>query len=171
MQAQTPFDPAQYLSSPLQKGAYKLFAKPIDSLLSISKLEGQIAEAREVSGATGRPFIECFHDRMGVRLKIDPSDLAKIPTEGPVVVLSNHPFGLLDASILCRLLPEHRADTKFLANYLLAKLPEAEPHTIAVDPFDGERSASQNLKPMREAIQWLRDGHLLGTFPAGRWRI
>ncbi|MFM7133520.1 MAG: lysophospholipid acyltransferase family protein, partial [Planctomycetota bacterium] len=49
-------------------------------------------------------------------------------------------------------------------------------HCIFVDPFGG--AARRNASAIREALAWLRDGHVLGTFPAGevsarhwgRWR-
>ena len=167
MPTQTPFDPAQYLTSPLQKGTYKLLSKPLDSLLSISKLEDQINRGRERSARTDRPFLECLHAEMDITLKVDLGDLEKIPSDGPVLILSNHPFGLLDATILCQLISERRPDCKFLANYHVAKLPEAAPFVIPVDPYESDKSTLANLRPMREALRWLRDGHVLTTFPAG----
>lgn len=167
MQTQSPFDPAQYLKSPLQKRTYRLLSKPIDSLLSISKLERQIDRGRERAARTDRPFLECLHAEMNITPKVDPADLAKIPEEGPVLILSNHPFGLLDATLLCQLFSARRPDCKFIANYLVAKLPEAAPFVIPVDPYANDQSTAQNLRPMREVMRWLRDGHLLTTFPAG----
>ncbi|MEM6733780.1 MAG: glycerol acyltransferase, partial [Myxococcota bacterium] len=58
-------------------------------------------------------------------------------------------------------------DCKVLANYILSCYPEMLPNLILVDPFDSVESKRRNLKGIREAIAWLRDGHLMGTFPAG----
>ena len=104
---------------------------------------------------------------MEITTKVNEDELNRIPKSGPVVIVSNHPFGLLDASILCEHLSAYRPDCKFLANYLIAKLPEAAPFIIPVDPFDSETSATQNFRPMREAMRWLRKDNLLVTFPAG----
>ncbi|MFT5857349.1 MAG: putative hemolysin [Verrucomicrobiales bacterium] len=161
------FDPATYLKSPLQKATYRALAKPIDSLLSISKLENYFNLARTRSSENHRPFNESLHKEMDIRTKIDLNHLGRIPRTGPVVIVSNHPFGLLDASILCEHLSAYRPDCKFLANYMVAKLPEAAPYVIPVNPFDTEKSTAQNLRPMREAMRWLRSGKVLITFPAG----
>ena len=167
MQDHKPFDLAQFIRSPLKRRAYNLLSKPLNSVLSISGLERELSHSRENSAKTGRPFLDCLHSSMGVTIKVDPASLAKVPTEGPVVILSNHPFGLLDASLLCQMLSAYRPDCKFLANHILTTIPEANPFIIPVDPFNNEDSPGKNLRPMRDAIRWLRDGHLLATFPAG----
>jgi len=166
-QTQSPFDPEQFLSSPLQKKAYRLFARPIDRILAVSKLEQQFDRARERTSETNDPFLQSLLVEKKIAPKVDPEDLAKIPKEGPVLIVSNHPYGMLDAAMLCNLFSAYRADTKFLANYLITKVPESRPFVIPVDPFDSEKSAAQNLRPIREAMRWLKGGHLLATFPAG----
>jgi putative hemolysin len=47
-----------------------------------------------------------------------------IPSEGPLVVVANHPFGGLEGLILGSLLLGARPDTKLMANYLLARIPQ-----------------------------------------------
>ena len=38
---------------------------------------------------------------------------------------------------------------------------------LCVDPFDTKGAPARNLKPLRDGLRWLRDGHCLATFPAG----
>ena len=60
-----------------------------------------------------------------------------------------------------------RPDLKILANHLLRCIPDMRDLLIYIDPFDKKDSILTNLKPLREAIAWLRAGHVLAVFPAG----
>jgi hypothetical protein len=45
-------------------------------------------------------------------------DLAKIPVQGPLVVVANHPFGAIEGIIAGSLLLNIRTDVRILGNYL-----------------------------------------------------
>src|ERR1700716_1836233 len=104
---------------------------------------------------------------MRVGLRVTAADTARIPATGPVVVVANHPFGVLDGAVLTVLLTRVRADVKILANFLLGDVPELHRHCIFVDPFQTERSAVSNRRALREALAWLQTGGMLAIFPAG----
>lgn len=115
-----------------------------------------------------RPFEARGLARMNVGWTVSDADVARIPAEGPVVAVANHPFGMVEGLVLIELLRRARPnDFKILANYILSCYPEMLPNLILVDPFDSEESKRRNLRGIREAISWLRGGHVLGTFPAG----
>ena len=82
---------------------------------------------------------------MRVDLRVAASDGARIPATGPVVVIANHPYGVLDGAILTVLLTRVRPDVKVLTNFLLADVPELQKHCIFVDPFQTDRSV--DVKP------------------------
>jgi putative hemolysin len=104
---------------------------------------------------------------MRVGLRVTAADTARIPATGPVVVVANHPFGVLDGAVLTVLLTRVRPDVKILTNFLLGDVPELHRHCIFVDPFHIERSASSNRRALREALAWLQTGGMLAIFPAG----
>ncbi len=104
---------------------------------------------------------------MRIGLRIDSADQARIPATGPVVVVANHPYGVLDGALLTVLLTRVRPDVKVLANFLLGDVPELERHCIFVDPFQTDRSVDSNRRALREALAWLRQGGMLAIFPAG----
>lgn len=104
---------------------------------------------------------------LGVRYSVISGEIERIPRQGPVVVVSNHPFGALDAIILTHLLRSVRPDTRFFANHLLAKVQESHPYCIFVDPFGNDGSIRTNLGPLKEGIHWLKTGGALGIFPSG----
>ncbi|MGA8270624.1 MAG: GNAT family N-acyltransferase, partial [Candidatus Sulfotelmatobacter sp.] len=117
--------------------------------------------------------------KMRVELRIDPADMSRIPATGPVVVVANHPSGMLDGVALTALLTRVRPDVKVMTNYLLRDVPELAQYCIFVDPFDGNGvaqslSSSVNRRAFREALDWLLRGGMLAVFPAGeisQWQL
>src|ERR1039458_3690718 len=77
---------------------------------------------------------------MRVDLRVDAADTARIPATGPVVVVANHPFGMLDGAVLAVLLTRVRPDVKVMTNYLLRDVPELARHCIFVNPFQSDRA-------------------------------
>ena len=103
---------------------------------------------------------------MRVRSQVGEADQARIPATGPVVVVANHPYGMLDGAILTVLLTRARSDVKVLTNFLLADVPELQKHCIFVDPFQTDRSAESNRRALRQALAWLQQGGMLAMFPS-----
>lgn len=114
---------------------------------------------------SGPALFARFLEELGVRWDCPREALARIPRSGPVVVVANHPFGLVEGATLGALLAQVRADVKFLGNSLLAGVPGIEPYLIPVDPFGN--AAAFNWRGMRRSLEWLRQGGLLVTFPSG----
>jgi putative hemolysin len=81
--------------------------------------------------------------------------------------VANHPFGLVEGIILGAILSKVRPDFQFLTNALLATIPGLENRVIPVNPFGGSQSVSENRRPVRRCIDWLKSGGLLVVFPAG----
>lgn len=113
------------------------------------------------------PFCDRVLEQMGVRVKVSDGDLERIPREGAVILIANHPFGGLDGLALLSLLLRRRPDARLIANFLLGCMPEMAESCFLVDPFGGPSAARRNLAGTRAAIEWLRQGGALGMFPAG----
>jgi putative hemolysin len=109
---------------------------------------------------------------MRVELRVDSANIARVPTSGPVVVVANHPFGMLDGAVLATLLTRVRPDVKVMTNYLLRDVPELGRHCIFANPFHSDTavrasSVDTNRRALREALAWLNSGGMLAMFPAG----
>ncbi len=111
--------------------------------------------------------LEALLAEMRVGLRVGAADQARIPADGPVVVVANHPYGVLDGAILTVLLTRVRPDVKVLTNSLLGDVPELQQNCIFVDPFQTDRSVEANRRALREALAWLQQGGMLAMFPAG----
>ena len=122
---------------------------------------------RRVSAAPQGFRLDALLAEMEIELDVQPADFERIPVKGPVVAVANHPFGVLDGAALAVLLSRVRPDVRILANSMLSGIPELHKYCIFVDPFHTAGSADKNLRPLKQALDWLRQGGALAVFPAG----
>ena len=128
----------------------------IGPLLDIYYGVPQVASAHE--------FAQKALEYMGVTIAMDGA-VGDIPEEGPVLFVSNHPFGGIEGMIMAAMFGHIRPDLRIIANYLLSVMPELAPAFIGVDPFGG--AERRNVAGLREARDHLAAGHALGMFPSG----
>src|ERR1700733_12679867 len=114
-------------------------ANAVNHFLKIDRLEDLYARARAEQG-----FVRRLLDDLQVQVDVRESDFEKIPRSGPVVAVSNHPFGILDGLMLAALLPRAGSDVRILTNQLLGDLPELARMCIFIDPFDRYESRIAN---------------------------
>jgi putative hemolysin len=138
------------------------FASAVNHLLRIDRLEELYTRAR-----AGQGFIRGLLDDLQVEIKISSADFEKVPRQGAVVAVSNHPFGILDGVMLADLLMRARPDVRILTNQMLGELPELASFCIFIDPFDRPESRVSNGRALKESIRHLRAGGMLVVFPAG----
>lgn len=151
-----------------------------DSSAPFAKLGKQIPWARPFlpirrldhiySGAVNRLGGNVFDGvlrEMDVEYSVREADLKHVPVEGPAMIFANHPYGMLDGILMASLMMRLRPDVKLLANQLLACMDQISPHCILVDNMMGEGHEAANRRGIREALEWVRQGHMLIVFPAG----
>lgn len=116
---------------------------------------------------TGQPFWADCLDVMGIDLLTPDDQIANIPKEGPLVVVSNHPHGLLDGMILAELVGRVRTDYKVLTRSLLTGVPQIEQFMLAV-AFPHEADAQRlNIEMRQKCMEHLKQGGAIVLFPAG----
>jgi putative hemolysin len=123
----------------------------------------------EKSGAPfGAPFWPKAIRHMGIRIDTPPEEIALIPPTGPLVVVSNHPSGLVDGMVLAEMVNRVRSDFRILTRSLLTGIPEVEEFMIPV-PFPHEDNARElGLQMREETLAHLKAGGVIILFPAGR---
>jgi putative hemolysin len=143
----------------------KFLIQPIDWALGLTSIETLHRQA--LCADSSSPYSSRILDRLKIRRKYPQGDLMRIPSQGPLVVVANHPFGALEGLVLLELIQNRRPDVKALCNHLLARIPELAENLIAVDPYVLPSSRSFNQAPIKMAIQWVQSGGVLIVFPAG----
>lgn len=115
----------------------------------------------------GENFFDAAMRLMRMKVEYDDRALAQTPATGPVLFISNHPYGVLDGITLTWLATKVRPDTKVLANDVLCQAPEAA-HNLLPVAFAPTREAREtNVNSRRQAQDWLHQGHAIGIFPGG----
>lgn len=137
----------------------------LQRVLLLDRMMEMYAQIQQMPG--DRSFSEKLLTCLEVEPRISPLDFSRIPKEGPVVVVANHPFGLIEAAILAAILPTIRPDVKIMSNFVVSTFTEVRDLCIFVDPFGGQESVKANQKGIRDCIQCLRQGGMLVVFPAG----
>jgi putative hemolysin len=112
-------------------------------------------------------FLERALEGLGLTYPDKERDRQTVPGSGPVIVVSNHPFGAIDGMVLASFLASIRKDIKILANYFLSAIPELRPLFLPVDPFGSRGSVFKNRASVTKALRWIQEGGMLIVFPAG----
>ncbi|MGR3314761.1 lysophospholipid acyltransferase family protein [Roseovarius indicus] len=127
-----------------------------------------IREFEKRGAPTGQPFWRAALDTMGIPLETPQEEIDNIPPDGPVVVVANHPHGLVDGMILADLIGRRRTDYKILTRALLTGIDEVAASYMIPVPFPHEPDAQRKSVEMRaNAMAHLKEGGLISVFPSG----
>lgn len=141
------------------------FEKLLLSFLGINNFKREYTKSAPITSADH--FMERVLSVYNISYKINAPSKSIIPKTGPLIVVCNHPFGGVEPVIVAQYLKTIRPDVKIMANFVLSQIKALEDICIMVDPFNKASSHARNLKPLREAKEWLDSNGVLIIFPAG----
>src|SRR5690606_35428695 len=101
-------------------------------------------------------------------VRVAHGDAAHMARPGPLIVVSNHPLGVLDAMAITAIGERQGRPPRILASNILGRIGPVRKHLIAVDNFSATRVASANAASLRAAARHLDDGGAMVAFPASR---
>lgn len=140
---------------------------------------------RAIEKATGQPYLERLYldnqnnpipgesfwhaalRKLRIGLVVDEIRLAAIPKSGPLVIIANHPYGVLDGIAICAIAERARKDFLVLTHSALLRAPEARPFLLPVDFSGSDEAFRTNLKSREVAREHLANGGCIIVFPAG----
>lgn len=165
-------DLSSRIQQPFKRQLYKLAAPLVERGLAIRDFNDLCERtmrgyAEHPDHPSARAWFSTAARELGARYEADVPAGFVIPQEGPLIIVSNHPFGILDPVILGDFISLHRPYVRFMTNFILGEMEDMRPWIIPVDPFNSENSAARNLAPMKEALRFLRQGGALAIFPSG----
>jgi putative hemolysin len=115
-----------------------------------------------IGNAEGFAFAEKALDVLGCSYHVVQRERENIPVEGGVLIVANHPLGMLDAMALVNLVGSVRQDVRIMGNDFLKAIPQLGELLLPVDVF-GSGAASR----LRNVYRSLERGEALIVFPAG----
>jgi putative hemolysin len=142
------------------------FAKFLMYILRFNKLN-KIYE--QIASKKGIDFIDEIIRVLEFKIEFDETELKKIPSTGPLIVVANHPFGGFDGLLLIKYLSQVRPDVKVIGNFLMQKVDPVSEYFIPDNPFNNTDPEKQEkeCKGATEALTHLDNGGILCLFPAG----
>lgn len=125
------------------------------------------ARGYEDEVAQGRDFWEVITERYGLSLNVVGGSLSNIPAEGPLILIANHPYGILDGLMMGHLLSETRGDFRIMASHVFRKAKDLDKAILPIS-FDETKEAMRgNLETRKAALDYLGLGGAIGIFPGG----
>ena len=115
----------------------------------------------------GESFWDAAINKLGLKIDLNEQDLSEIPRTGPVIIVANHPFGVLDGLMVCWLISRVRNDFKVLTNALLNRAEEIKPYLLPIDFEETKAALETNIKTRAESKALLEKGGALVIFPGG----
>ena len=86
----------------------------------------------------GFEFAEQVLEFFDFSFTVRETEREKIPRQGRVVIVANHPIGSLDGLALLKLMREVRPDVRVVANDLLMAIKPLQPVLLPVDNMNGK---------------------------------
>lgn len=150
----------------LQKLGLGFLAKPLMWLIKLTHVNKLYDACKDQKGVA---FVAKIFSTLGVKVNYFEDELRqRIPSEGPFVIVSNHPLGTIDGMTLIKLVSEVRPDFKVMANFLLQHIEPISDYFLAVNPFENHKDKKSSVVGMKESMRFVADGHGLAIFPAGQ---
>ena len=132
----------------------------LERLLYIRKVNSFIVEHQDKFGLE---LIDELFESLDISYITTNKDRSKIPSEGKILIVANHPLGGLDGLIILKLISEIRSDVKIVANDLLLNIPNISSFFLPYDLLSG-KSLRKNYEGITKSI---KNEDAIILFPAG----
>ncbi len=156
-----------YASKSEHNFAQRLVIKTIETLTGKKKLE-KLYKDYSLNPNKPDAFWGDILDEMQIKVINKSKNKVIVPKKGSLMIISNHPFGIIDGLILCSLVSKVRSDFKIMTHETLQFLPQLEEFILPVD-FSKQTRTSKllNIKTAIKAKEQLSNNGVIIIFPSG----
>ncbi|NIZ13552.1 lysophospholipid acyltransferase family protein [Phaeobacter sp. HF9A] len=140
----------------------RLMENSTGRLRLIKRAKGYDAEV-----ASGRSFWEVMTERYGLTLDVVSGSLDAIPRDKPLILIANHPYGILDGLMMGHILARSRGDFRILAHQVFRKAEDLNKVILPISFEASKEAMKTNLDTRRTALEYLGQGGAIGIFPGG----
>lgn len=144
----------------------RLFIRFVERISGQPALE-RLYRLNQTSPRPGESFWQACVRALALRPIYDAAALERIPKTGPLVVVANHPYGVLDGVLICWLIEKVRSDFVVIVHSALLRAPESREFVLPVDFLETAEARATNLKTRTAARERLERGGAVIVFPAG----
>ncbi len=116
---------------------------------------------------SGGPIMPAVFELCDVKLDIAGLWPAAIASGVPLVIVANHPYGILDGFAALNIAEQIGRPYRVLINKDLTKVPEIRPFSLPVDFSETREAQAANLRMRSDALRLLGEGVTIVVFPSG----
>ena len=106
-------------------------------------------------------------ERLNISYNLHNEATAQIPRTGRLLIVANHPFGVIDGLVLCSMLSKIRDDYRIITHQVLRQAPAVMDKILPIDFAETSAALATNLNTRTEAQKFLKSGGAVIVFPAG----
>jgi putative hemolysin len=117
--------------------------------------------------ANGGDFWQVMDQRYGLNLDIVSGSLDNIPCDKPLIMIANHPYGLLDGLMMGYILTHTRGDFRILAHRVFLRAEDLNCVILPISFDETKEAVKLNLETRKVALDYLNKGGAIGIFPGG----
>ncbi len=138
----------------------------------VENVTGRVGLIRRAKGyekevARGRDFWQVIVERYGLSLNVIGGSLSNIPATGPLILIANHPYGILDGLMMGHILSQVRGDFRIIAHRIFRRAEELNRIVLPVAFDETKEAVRQNIETRAAALGYLGEGGAIGIFPGG----
>lgn len=159
-------DPRISYAQPDDPWLIRQFITSIEVLFGRRKIESIYRELKRHPFAV-EEFFDAAFTATDIQPQFNPQQVQKIPKQGPLVFVANHPFGVVDGMALCKMALQARGNFRILIHAMLCQDRDLAAYFLPIDFRETKAALKNNIHAKRLALEYLNQDIPILIFPSG----